>query len=143
MKAHTDSIRQPVHDRMPTRTAVTDRRAMHRPGRRGAGLHRLRPYRATLICRLWHALFPRAAHYSAPGAAPREGACATPSQPLRQLAQNIVRHVVRRTRRDLASATPRRAGGRPARPAGRGGSSSQRYGPCGGMPAAARDGTGQ
>ncbi|GGZ04732.1 hypothetical protein ACFFTM_03015 [Pseudoduganella plicata] len=146
MKRQIDSIpqapqtRQAPHDGAPTPPAI-GWRTMHRGGRRAPGLRRLQPYRVTLICRLWRALRPRAAHL--PKSGPTGGvAHATLDQTLADIVRYIARHVVRRIGRAPASVAPYRAGPRPARAAG-GGSRWQLHSPCDGMPAAARDGTGR
>lgn len=115
---------------MTERLATAWRRVQRHPGRRAAGLRRRQPWRVALICRLWRSLCPPLT--------PQRSGCWT-----NDFLRHIARHVIRRVRRVPAAGSPRRGERRPVRVPGRALSWWQLQGPCDGMPAAARDGTGQ
>jgi len=105
-------------------------RAQRHPGRRAPGLRRRQSWRVALICRLWRSLCP-------PLTPRRSGGR------LDDFLRDIARHVIRRARRVPAAGSPRRSERRPVRVPGRALSWWQLQSPCDGVPAAARDGTGQ
>lgn len=116
---------------MTERLATAWQHAQRRPGRRVPGLRRRQPWRVALICRLWRNLCPTLT--------PQRSSCW-----LADFLRHIARHVIRRSlRRVPAAGSPRRGERRPVRVPGRALSWWQLQSPCDGVPAAARDGTGQ